>query len=105
MTTSIAIGEVLAFHVSAAVAGRSPSGKLTVDPVALAPVARCGGVTYARCTELYEIGRPDGQGRYPGEAAGKKEGEGGKAGGAGQGQGQQGQGQGQKPPAAGASGG
>ncbi|KAG2440828.1 hypothetical protein HXX76_003683 [Chlamydomonas incerta] len=69
VTTSIAIGEVLAFHVSAAVAGRSPSGKLTVDPVALAPVARCGGVTYARCTELYDMARPDGQGRYPGEAA------------------------------------
>ncbi|KAG2442076.1 hypothetical protein HYH02_009867 [Chlamydomonas schloesseri] len=67
VTTSIAIGEVLAFHVSSGVAGRSPSGKLTVDMAALAPVARCGGVTYARCTELYELARPDGQGRYPGQ--------------------------------------
>ncbi|KAG2497832.1 hypothetical protein HYH03_004102 [Edaphochlamys debaryana] len=65
VSTSIVIGEVLAFHVSQAVAARSPSGRPTVDLVRLAPVARCGGVTYARSAELYDLPRPDGQGRYP----------------------------------------
>ncbi|GLC36017.1 hypothetical protein PLESTB_000529700 [Pleodorina starrii] len=65
VTTSIVIGQVVAFHVSPAVAGRSPSGRLTVDLARLAPVARCGGVTYARCTELYDMPRPDKDGKYP----------------------------------------
>ncbi|EFJ43026.1 hypothetical protein VOLCADRAFT_96769 [Volvox carteri f. nagariensis] len=65
VTTSIVIGQVVAFHVAAAVAGRSPSGKLVVDLARLAPVARCGGVTYARCTELYDMARPDKHGQYP----------------------------------------
>ncbi|GIL67856.1 hypothetical protein Vafri_21150, partial [Volvox africanus] len=65
VTTSIVIGQVVAFHIAAAVAGRSPSGKLVVDMTRLAPVARCGGITYARCTELYDMARPNKDGQYP----------------------------------------
>ncbi|KXZ56193.1 hypothetical protein GPECTOR_1g167 [Gonium pectorale] len=69
VTTSIVIGQVLQYHISSAVAGCSPSGKLVVKLPELAPVSRCGGVTYARCTELYDMPRPDKEGRYPGPQA------------------------------------
>ncbi|GFR41511.1 hypothetical protein Agub_g2206, partial [Astrephomene gubernaculifera] len=65
VSTSIVIGQVLAYHISSAVAARSPSGKLVVDLTRLAPVARCGGFTYARASELYDMPRPDREGRYP----------------------------------------
>ncbi|KAF8072997.1 ywrF [Scenedesmus sp. PABB004] len=64
-SSAIVIGEVVMFHVSRAVTGASPSGKVVVDPVKLAPVCRLGGVTYGRVTALYDMPRPDGQGRYP----------------------------------------
>lgn len=65
MTTSVVIGQVVAYHVSKAVTGRSPTGKLVVDPVKLAPVCRLGGVTYGRVTELYDLQRPNSKGEYP----------------------------------------
>lgn len=57
-------------HIARGVAGRSPSGKLVVDAAALAPVCRLGGIMYGRVTELYNMPRPDGQGRYPVRGAG-----------------------------------
>lgn len=63
-TASIVLGEVVLVHIADGVAGRSPSGKLVVDAVKLRPVCRLGGVTYGSVTELYDIPRPDGQGRY-----------------------------------------
>jgi len=59
------IGEVVLAHVAEAVTGRSPTGKLVVDPLKLRPVARLGGVSYAELTELYDMGRPDKNGAYP----------------------------------------
>lgn len=53
------------FHVSEGVAGRSPTGKLVVDPVKLRPVSRLGGLTYGLTTRLFNLARPDGKGRYP----------------------------------------
>jgi flavin reductase (DIM6/NTAB) family NADH-FMN oxidoreductase RutF len=68
-TSAVVIGEVVMVHIAEAVAGRSPgTGKLVVDPLKLAPVCRLGGVTYAELGELYDIGRPDGAGRYGGGA-------------------------------------
>lgn len=52
-------------HVAEAVAGRSPSGKVVVDPVALRPVCRLGGNIYGRVTQLYDMPRPDTEGNYP----------------------------------------
>lgn len=52
-------------HIAEGVAGRSPTGKLVVDPVKLQPVCRLGGFTYGRVTELYDIRRPDKNGVYP----------------------------------------
>lgn len=52
-------------HVAEAVTGRSPSGKLVVDPLLLQPVSRLGGVTYGRITELFDIPRPNKDGAYP----------------------------------------
>lgn len=52
-------------HIAEGVAGRSPTGKLVVDPVKLQPVCRLGGFTYGRVTELYDIRRPDKSGVYP----------------------------------------
>lgn len=61
-------------HIAEGVAGRSPTGKLVVDPVKLQPVCRLGGFTYGRVTEVYDIRRPDKSGVYPPPAAapGKK---------------------------------
>ncbi|KIZ02461.1 hypothetical protein MNEG_5495 [Monoraphidium neglectum] len=61
---AIVIGEVLLIHVAEAVTGRSPTGKLVVDPLLLQPVSRLGGVTYGSVKELYDIPRPDKEGRY-----------------------------------------
>ncbi|KAL6762873.1 hypothetical protein V8C86DRAFT_2508123 [Haematococcus lacustris] len=57
-STAIVIAEVVVFHVHHGVTTKSPTGKLVVDPVALAPISRMGGTTYARTTQLFDIGRP-----------------------------------------------
>ncbi|KAJ9509000.1 hypothetical protein QJQ45_001449 [Haematococcus lacustris] len=57
-STAIVIAEVVLFHVHHGVTTKSPTGKLVVDPVALAPISRMGGTTYARTTQLFDIGRP-----------------------------------------------
>lgn len=57
--TTVVIGEVVMWHVADAVAGRSPSGKLTVDPGKLRPVSRLGGNTYGRTAGLFDLPRPD----------------------------------------------
>lgn len=46
-TTTICVGEVVRFHVHEGVAGKSPSGKVVVDPVKLQPMSRLGGNTCA----------------------------------------------------------
>jgi hypothetical protein len=51
-TTTVVLGEVVRFHVHEGVAGRSPSGKVVVDPVKLQPVSRLGGNTYALNSSL-----------------------------------------------------
>lgn len=63
------IGEVVMLHIADGVSGRSPTGKLVVDPVKLQPVCRLGGFTYGRVTELYDIRRPNKDGSYPAAAA------------------------------------
>jgi flavin reductase (DIM6/NTAB) family NADH-FMN oxidoreductase RutF len=68
-SNAVVLGEVVLFHIADGVAGRSPSGKLVVDPTKLQPVCRLGGVTYGRVTELYDIPRPDKSGAYPAAAA------------------------------------
>lgn len=65
-TGAIVLAEVVRFHVARGVVARSPSGKLVVDAAALAPVSRLGGVTYGRTSELYDLPRPGGDGRYAG---------------------------------------
>lgn len=57
--------QVVLFHIAEGVAGASPSGKLVVDPLKLAPIARLGGNTYAAMSTLFDIPRPDAQGTYP----------------------------------------
>jgi hypothetical protein len=64
-TVAVVLGEVVLAHIAEGVAGRSPTGKLVVDPVKLAPVCRLGGFTYGRVTELYDIRRPGKDGVYP----------------------------------------
>jgi hypothetical protein len=64
-SSAVVLGEVVLLHIADGVVGRSPSGKLVVDPLKLQPVCRLGGVTYGRVTELYDIGRPDKHGVYP----------------------------------------
>jgi flavin reductase (DIM6/NTAB) family NADH-FMN oxidoreductase RutF len=64
-SSCIVLADVVLFHIAAGVAGRSPTGKLVVDPVRLQPVCRLGGFTYGRVSELYDIGRPDKHGVYP----------------------------------------
>lgn len=46
-TTTVFLGEVLRFHIHEGVAGKSPSGKVTVDADKLKPVSRLGGNTCA----------------------------------------------------------
>lgn len=65
-TGAVVLAEVVRFHVAKGVAGRSPTGKLVVDAAALRPVSRLGGVTYGRTSELYDLPRPGGDGRYAG---------------------------------------
>eukprot|EP00882_Tetradesmus_deserticola_P017456 GHRQ01018698.1.p1 GENE.GHRQ01018698.1~~GHRQ01018698.1.p1 ORF type:complete len:206 (+),score=55.50 GHRQ01018698.1:509-1126(+) len=68
-SSAVVLAEVVLFHIADGVAGRSPSGKLVVDPTKLQPVCRLGGVTYGSVTELYDIPRPDKHGAYPAAAA------------------------------------
>lgn len=65
----VVIGEVVMIHLLQAVAGKSPSGKLTVDPLKLQPVTRMGGNTYGRTVEMFDLPRPDKHGHYPGGGA------------------------------------
>lgn len=70
-TCSAVFGTVVAVHVNSSVVAHSPSGKVVVDFHKLAPVARCGGVTYTRCTETYDVPRPNTDGTYgPAKAVG-----------------------------------
>uniref|UniRef100_A0A383W8H8 Flavin reductase like domain-containing protein n=1 Tax=Tetradesmus obliquus TaxID=3088 RepID=A0A383W8H8_TETOB len=71
-SNSVVLGEVVLFHIADGVAGRSPSGKLVVDPTKLQPVCRLGGVTYGRVTELYDIPRPNISGANAAEAAARR---------------------------------
>lgn len=64
-TMELVVAEVVLVHVSKAVTAASPTGKLVVDPIKYAPVARLGGVSYGVCTSLFDIPRPDKEGRYP----------------------------------------
>lgn len=57
-------GTVVAVHISSGIVGASPTGKLVVDLPKLQPVARCGGVTYTRASELYDLPRPRADGTY-----------------------------------------
>lgn len=57
-SSTIVIGEVVMIHVAQAVTGASPSGKVVVDPAKLQPIARLGGVTYGRVTEIFDLPRP-----------------------------------------------
>jgi len=66
VTGGIVLAEVVRFHVAKGVAGRSPTGKLVVDAARLRPVSRLGGLTYGRTSELYDLPRPGGDGRYAG---------------------------------------
>ncbi len=59
------VAEVVLFHVAEGVAGRSPSGKLVVDPVKLQAMCRLGGLAYGKVTELFELPRPSGKGVKP----------------------------------------
>lgn len=63
------VAEVVLFHIAEGVAGRSPSGKLVVDPVKLQPMCRMGGLTYGKVLELFELPRPSGKGVKPAGAA------------------------------------
>lgn len=71
-SNSVVLGEVVLFHIADGVAGRSPSGKLVVDPTKLQPVCRLGGVTYGRVTELYDIPRPNISGANAAEATARR---------------------------------
>jgi hypothetical protein len=71
-SNAVLLGEVVLFHIADGVAGRSPSGKLIVDPVKLQPVCRLGGVTYGRVTELYDIPRPRINDPQPAAAAARR---------------------------------
>ena len=46
-TTTVFLGEVVMYHIHEGVAGKSPSGKVTVDAAKLQPVSRLGGNTCA----------------------------------------------------------
>ncbi|GAB4823945.1 hypothetical protein N2152v2_010991 [Parachlorella kessleri] len=59
VTTTIVIGEVVMIHIQEGVAGKSPHGKLIVDPQKLQPISRLGGNTYAHISELFDLPRPD----------------------------------------------
>ena len=58
-TTTILIGEVVAFHVLEAVSSPTADGRsLVVDPVKLRPVCRLGGDTYGTLGRLFDLPRP-----------------------------------------------
>lgn len=58
LTTTLLIGRVVAVHVLDAVTATAGSGGPVVLFDRLAPVARLGGDTYARVTEVYDMPRP-----------------------------------------------
>jgi len=64
VTTTVVIGEVVLAHIAEAVADKSPSGKVVVNPVKLRAIARLGGITYGLTTDLCDMARPDEDGRY-----------------------------------------
>ncbi|GJP41018.1 hypothetical protein CLOM_g665 [Closterium sp. NIES-68] len=67
VTTTVVLAEVVMFHFSEQVVTRTPNtGKLIVDPVKLRPMCRLGGNTYGFVSHLFDIARPDKDGRYPG---------------------------------------
>ncbi|CAI5512566.1 unnamed protein product [Closterium sp. Naga37s-1] len=67
VTTTIVLVEVVMFHFSEHVVTRTPNtGKLIVDPAKLRPMCRLGGNTYGFVSHLFDIARPDKDGRYPG---------------------------------------
>ncbi|CAI5472216.1 unnamed protein product [Closterium sp. Yama58-4] len=67
VTTTVVLVEVVMFHFSEHVVTRTPNtGKLIVDPVKLRPMCRLGGNTYGFVSHLFDIARPDKDGRYPG---------------------------------------
>lgn len=59
LTCTIVIGEIVIMHIADGVTGRSPSGKLIVDPSRLRPLSRLGGNYYARTEGIFELPRPD----------------------------------------------
>ncbi|CAI5459215.1 unnamed protein product [Closterium sp. Yama58-4] len=66
VTTTIVLVEVVMFHFSEHVVTRTPNtGKLIVDPAKLRPMCRLGGNTYGFVSHLFDIARPDKDGRYP----------------------------------------
>lgn len=54
-TGTYVLGHILAIHVRNAVL--APGGE-QVDPSALRPIARLGGITYSRLGDMFEISRP-----------------------------------------------
>ncbi|KAK9823932.1 hypothetical protein WJX72_006453 [[Myrmecia] bisecta] len=59
VTATVVLGEVVLAHVHEGVAAKSPSGKTIVDITKYWPVARLGGNTYSRLTEIFDLPRPD----------------------------------------------
>ena len=56
LTNTLVLGRIIRAHVREAVLS---SDGLTVDPGALRPVSRLGGVKYARAGEGFELARPN----------------------------------------------
>ena len=56
--STIIIAEVILVHVNKHVTTRTKNGSVIVDLTKYAPVSRCGGDTYARISEAYDIPRP-----------------------------------------------
>ncbi len=54
--TTMVLGEVVHIHVDDRVI--TDRARLAIDPGALAPIARLGGITYARQTERFDMARP-----------------------------------------------
>lgn len=69
ITCTILLADVVMFHIAEAVASQSPnSKKLIVDPVKLQPISRLGGNIFGRVSSMFEIPRPDKDGKYPWDA-------------------------------------
>jgi len=58
VTSTIIIAEVVLAHVNKHVSTTTKNGHVIVDLMKYAPVSRCGGDTYARITEAYDLPRP-----------------------------------------------